>query len=289
MPLVLPFAKPDSQASTDGCSEASKDMSFDTFSSEDVPNTPLSTPRSQASVPSALGLQGEDASMEHASVSSVPPPPSVPWHSFPVESLAQCCEARPGFTSLNPKAVPWQPTSALAVSPKSNPLIGFVEAIDVMVKSFAQDIEQCVSVPITVHIIREQRAWSIICRIREEDMDHQETILQYAKGHILCAAEASDDFHVLGCHSDPFKPKQRGFAAVLASMQNRDLACWDLYATGNCAREHRCRWQHPVFKHRLVVVVKNLTEIPPSPRTAAAPPQHAKESETSAPGFWQWT
>jgi len=72
--LVLPFSKPDSQASTDGCSEASN-------SSEDIPNTPLSTPRSQASFPSSFGLQGEDDSTQHSAESLILPPPA-PWHSF---------------------------------------------------------------------------------------------------------------------------------------------------------------------------------------------------------------
>jgi len=140
-----------------------------------------------------------------------------------------------------------------------------------MVQSFAQEIEHCVSVPITVHVIRERRVWSIICRILEEDIEHQDTILQHAKGHILCASQASDAFHLLGSNLDPFQPKQRGFGAVLASMQDKNLACWDFFATGNCARERKCRWQHPRSKHRLVVVIKNLTEIPTSSLTAAAP------------------
>jgi len=140
-----------------------------------------------------------------------------------------------------------------------------------MVQSFAEEIEQCASVPITVHIIREARAWSVICRIREEDVEHQDTILQHAKAHIVCAAQASDAMYLLGCHLDPFKPKQRGFGATLASMQDKNLACWDFYATGSCTRERKCRWQHPQLKHRFVVVVKNLTEIPTSSPSAAAP------------------
>eukprot|EP00419_Tripos_fusus_P064092 CAMPEP_0172929570 /NCGR_PEP_ID=MMETSP1075-20121228/218549_1 /TAXON_ID=2916 /ORGANISM="Ceratium fusus, Strain PA161109" /LENGTH=321 /DNA_ID=CAMNT_0013790865 /DNA_START=44 /DNA_END=1006 /DNA_ORIENTATION=+ len=223
------FYKTDSQASTDACSERSNDK-FD-CSSEDIPITPLSTPRSQVSLPSTFGLQSEDTSAKHSAFSVVPPPPSVPWHSFPVESLAGCCKARPGFTSLNPKAVPWQPTPVLPVPdlPEDIPITDFAEAIAAMVKNFSQEVERIVSVPITTHIIREQRTWSIICRIREEDIEHQDTILLYAKSHILCAAEASDAFHLLGCHSDPFRPKQRGFGAVLASMQDRSLACWDFY------------------------------------------------------------
>jgi len=266
LPLVLPHPKPDSQASTDGCSETSENR-FDTCCSEDVTTTPISTPRSQASLPWACGLQGEDGTGRHSTVSVIPPPPLVPWHSFTVESPISCCNARPGFTSLNPKAVPWQPTPAMAV-PQAP--FDFEEAVDAVVKSFVQEIEHCVSVPITVHIIRERRLWSIICRIREEDREHQDTILQHAKGHILCASQASDTLYLLGCHLDPFQPKQRGFGAVLVSMQDKNLACWDFYTTGKCARERKCRWQHPLSKHRLVVVIKNLTEFSTSSLTAAA-------------------
>merc|ERR1719433_523478 len=270
-PLVLPRSKPDSQASTDGCSETSEN-GFDTCSLEDVPNTPICTPRSQTSLPWACGLQGEDSTTSRSTVSAIPPPPSIPWHSFSVESPAteSCCAGRLGFTCLNPTAVPWQPTPAMAVPQVSQniPPTNFTEAFDAMANSFAQEIEHCVSVPMTVHVITERKVSTIICRIREEDMEHKDTILQHAKGHILCAAEASDALYLLGCHSDPFKPKQRGFGAVLASMQDKNLACWEFYATGSCAREHKCRWQHPLTRRRLNVVIKNLTESPSSSVTA---------------------
>eukprot|EP00419_Tripos_fusus_P010821 CAMPEP_0172656632 /NCGR_PEP_ID=MMETSP1074-20121228/1498_1 /TAXON_ID=2916 /ORGANISM="Ceratium fusus, Strain PA161109" /LENGTH=82 /DNA_ID=CAMNT_0013471509 /DNA_START=21 /DNA_END=266 /DNA_ORIENTATION=+ len=80
-----------------------------------------------------------------------------------------------------------EPRVPASISPTN-----FTEALDAMANSFAQEIEHCVSVPMTVHVIRERRVSTIICRIREEHMEHQDTILQHARGHILCAALASD-------------------------------------------------------------------------------------------------
>merc|ERR1719297_128489 len=87
--LLLPSSKADSQASTDGCSETSENR-FDTCSSEDFPSTPMSTPRSQASLP---WVRSEDTTSSLSAGSASPPPP-VPWHSFPVEPQVACCDAR---------------------------------------------------------------------------------------------------------------------------------------------------------------------------------------------------
>mmetsp|Transcript_16710 Transcript_16710/g.32696 ORF Transcript_16710/g.32696 Transcript_16710/m.32696 type:complete len:416 (-) Transcript_16710:124-1371(-) len=280
-----PCSDPHSKAAIDGCSEAAEDR-FYTCSSEDVPNTPVSTPRWQTSLSSVCSFQGGDDSARPPAGCKSPPSPSlVRWHSFPVECLTGCCDSRLGSTGLNSKARPWQPALAAPQPPEKTPPTDFVEAVGAMVQSFEQKVEHFVRVPIAVHVIRERRIWSIICRIREEDMDYQDTILYHAKQHILCSAEACDAFHLLGCHLDPFKPKQRGFGVDLAPILDKSLACWDFYATGNCARGSKCRWQHPLFRQRLNVLVKALVEMPNhSPTAATQLGDDAKESNTSA---WQ--
>jgi len=125
------------------------------------------------------------------------------------------------------------------------------------------ETENIISVPVSVHtsvsIVKGQGIWSIIYRLRDQDMECRDEVLELTKTYIQSAAKASNTFHLLGSRQDPFWPKQKGFSAQLGSMQDETMACWNFYDTGNCTKEDKCRWQHPLFRHRLIVMVKTLT------------------------------
>jgi len=165
------------------------------------------------------------------------------------------------MTPLNPKAALWQPL-AVFTKPKLSKeiqLTEFIQAIAGMVDGCAHEVENLIGVPVSVHTIQGQGVWSIIYRLRDQDMWCRDKVLELSQGYIQSAAKVSDVFHLLGCRRDPFRPKQKGFSALLGSMQDENVACWNLYDTGKCTKEDKCRWQHPVFRHRLVVLVKKLT------------------------------
>lgn len=183
------------------------------------------------------------------------------------EFRTKCCmKAPPGLqTPLNPDAPLWEPTVFLTFpqSPEQIHYNKFLQAFRCVVEKVGQEIEGCVSVPVRMHVIRLRRVWSIICRVREEDMDCRDVILQSAKEYILSEAKAFNAVHLIGCCRELFRDKTNGFTAIWGSMNDENMACWNLYDTRSCVKES-CHWQHPLFRLRLAVLVKKLTIDTPS-------------------------
>mmetsp|Transcript_39016 Transcript_39016/g.74809 ORF Transcript_39016/g.74809 Transcript_39016/m.74809 type:complete len:279 (+) Transcript_39016:68-904(+) len=137
-------------------------------------------------------------------------------------------------------------------------------------------------VPISVHVLPEPRGWSIIIRVRAEDMALSDSVLSCAQETIRQTTEQSGEACLLAFRTKPLGAKSQGFTTSLVLLGDMSQACWDFLETGQCSRSRHCRWEHPVRKQRLCVVVKQLNE-------AALTEQVAKkmsgESENGSSGM----
>lgn len=195
----------------------------------------------------------------------------------------------PQRQALNPSARPWLPcpappglglddedskdalkeaagfhVQALAESsmdtvlPIEDPLTAFAGSVTT---TAANAVEACVTdIPISVYVLQDRRGWSIIIRVRAEDSSLTDSLLMCAQESIRQTTEQSGEACLLACRTNPFKAKTQGFTTILAPLGDRSRACWDFFATGQCSRARHCRWEHPVRKQRLCVVVKQLNE-----------------------------
>jgi len=282
--VASPVSLADNHGLIDSVSDVSIHDGFEFDGFADVPNT-IETPRSLLSMESgevggqdlgSPGKQPTDATVWQ---------PLVMYHPLLEETLAKRGENQQGFACTHVwRPTQWQPWTTFR---PTQPLTGenicismelgnFVEAIGCMVSGLAQQLESCMNIPVAVKIIfQDNREWSIFCRIHEEHVEkYQHTICSFAKEIIWYAAEASNVFVLLGCQTEPFKSKHHGFRANVAPMiPDLDMACKDLYAGGVCSREKKCRWKHPhpLFRHRLIFLVKNLTETAPMILSTAGP------------------
>jgi len=222
-------------------------------------------------------------------------------------------EWHPERQALNPSARPWLPcppppgldfddedpkddtvkgatggfyVQALAESsldmafPIEDPLTEFAGRVTT---AAANAVEALVTdVPISVHVHPDRRGWSIIVRVRAEDMALSDSVFLCAQETIWQTTEQSGEACLLACRTNPFKAKSNGFTTILVPLGDMSQACWDFFATGQCSRYRHCRWEHPVRKQRLCVVVKQLNE-------AALTEQVAKkmsgESENGSSGM----
>jgi len=111
---------------------------------------------------------------------------------------------------------------------------------------------------IDVHTTRDRKGWSIVAKLRPEDLGHTDQVVEWAKEAILQAALDSVCVYVMGYRRGGFRHRPHGFGAMLGLMQDEHLACWDVYNTGCCKREDACHWRHPASVKRLYFVVKPL-------------------------------
>lgn len=269
--LNAALVSPESTVGNQGLKDRVSDVFFDGREFGSFRNVPdiIDTPRSFKS--QLVGSGGQDwGDPGKQSTDGTVSPTSDMYHPLPEETLVMCGEDQRGFACIDPWAVQWQPWP---ISRPLRPLMSiemgnFVEAISCMANSLAQQLKSCMNIPVAVKIIfQDDREWSIFCRVHEEHIEtYQHTICSLAKELIWYAAAASTVFLLLGCHSEPFKQKYHGFKAIVAPvMRNPNVACMDLYTKGTCRWEKRCQWEHPhpLFRHRLIFVVKALTEMAP--------------------------
>lgn len=164
-------------------------------------------------------------------------------------------------TSLNSFQVQALAESSMdVVLPIEDPLTAFAGNVTT---AAANAVEACVTdIPISVYVLQDRRGWSIIIRVRAEDQDTAltESLLLCAQESIRQNTEQSGEACLLACRTNPFKAKTQGFTTILAPLGDRSRACWDFFATGQCSRARHCRWEHPIRKQRLCVVVKQLNE-----------------------------
>jgi len=230
-----------------------------------------------------------------------------------LDTMGIAGEWHPERQALNPGAQPWLPcpvppglifddedskndtvkdatggfyVQALAESsldmalPIEDPLTEFAGRVTTAAANAVETI--VTDIPISAFVLQERRGWSIIFRVRAEDMALLDSVLLCAQETIRQTTEQSGEACLLACRTNPFKAKMRGFTTTLAPLGDRSRACWDYFATGQCSRHRHCRWEHPVRTQRLSVVVKQFNE-------AALAEQVAKtmsgESETGSSGM----
>lgn len=146
----------------------------------------------------------------------VPPPP----------------EPEPEQVRLKSSATPWRPMKSV-----------FQEAT----RSIVASVMTCIqTLPMTKNAyIRSTRVgWNLRVHVREEDLPEVDGLLASAKSALLSAASVQGNVYPLGSLQDPFTDFHSGFRLWLGQMVNRDMACWDAFAGGNCTRRG-CRWEHP--------------------------------------------
>jgi len=99
--------------------------------------------------------------------------------------------------------------------------------------------------------------WTVVAHIGAQDHQRRDELLGVTREAILAAARLSDPVCVLGGKACPFSATPMGFTARLGAMSRRQPGgCWNMLDQGCCKYGSRCRWQHPIAKKTLSVVVK---------------------------------
>jgi len=166
---------------------------------------------------------------------------------------------------------------SLMVFPISDPLTEFAGRVTTAAVNAVEAL--VTDVPISVHVLQERRGWSVIIRVRAEDMALSDSVLLCAQETIWHTTEQSGEACLLACRTNPFKAKKQGFTTSIAPLSDRSQACWEFFTTGQCRRSRHCRWEHPVRTERLRMNVKQLNE------AEKVAKQVSGESENSSSGM----
>eukprot|EP00419_Tripos_fusus_P022636 CAMPEP_0172699984 /NCGR_PEP_ID=MMETSP1074-20121228/30583_1 /TAXON_ID=2916 /ORGANISM="Ceratium fusus, Strain PA161109" /LENGTH=214 /DNA_ID=CAMNT_0013521285 /DNA_START=112 /DNA_END=753 /DNA_ORIENTATION=+ len=200
-------------------------------------------------------------------------------------------EGHPERQALNPSARPWLPcpappglgfddeetkedavkdaTCGFYVQALAEPSLDMAFPIEDPLTEFAGRVTTAAAnavealitdVPISVHVLPEPRGWSIIIRVRAEDMAISDNLFLCTQKTIQQTTEQSGEACLLAFRTNPFRTKSKGFTSILVPLGDMSQACWDFLETGQCSRSRHCRWEHPVRKQRLCVLVKQLNE-----------------------------
>lgn len=155
---------------------------------------------------------------------------------------------------LNSKAQAWTPGGP---PPPQQPLAEGSRQIAAVVMTAASIISQAFHYA-EVEASEGPAGWSIVLGIPVETIqDVRNHVLNFACKAILQAvgSPSASGIHVLGCKSTPFVMTHFGCSAMLGAVFDEKQACWDLLAQGFCHRGHACRWQHPMCRSAVNILV----------------------------------
>jgi hypothetical protein len=159
-------------------------------------------------------------------------------------------------TALSSKAQSWSPKVQMVNS-----------VFDVQMANIKTNIEMALANNAIMASVQTQKGLSGFTVFISSDQGDKESetvlcIAQQAILRALCvaqqqatlrAAEQSSCVYLLGYENMPFKRVPKGFIATLAEMGNETMACWDLFARGECASGSECHLGHPASQACLMV------------------------------------
>jgi len=147
------------------------------------------------------------------------------WHPADVVQFAEVAQCAPPAVDLEARALTAQ-------------VAGLMEQL--------QETFNCGPSPVKVEVLGgELSQCCVVMWIRPEDSWLTESLLTAAKEALLRISSERSGVYVLGFNGRPFTPQPNGFSGILAKMEDRSQACWEMYKQGACGRGAACRWQHP--------------------------------------------
>jgi len=168
---------------------------------------------------------------------------------------------------LNANAAVWTPAAAAAhgALPAVDPL---ARALTAQVASLMEQLQvtfNCGSAKVKVEVVGgELSPCCVVMWIRPGDSWLTESLLTAAREALLRISSERSGVYVLGFNGRPFTPQPNGFSGILAKMDDRTQACWEMYKQGSCGRGAACRWQHPTvgFPVNVLVAVAGGADVP---------------------------
>uniref|UniRef100_A0A7S2LD71 C3H1-type domain-containing protein n=1 Tax=Zooxanthella nutricula TaxID=1333877 RepID=A0A7S2LD71_9DINO len=165
---------------------------------------------------------------------------------------------------LNSKAQAWTPGGASAMQPRggaaglSSMQIGaFLQQFAALVSAAAAAVQQALG-GADVQASDGPSGLAIVVQLPlAEFQQRRDEALAFARQALLQAARAAGNkVHVLGSMGNPFVATPFGCSAMLGAVADEKQACWDSLAHGYCHRGHACRWQHPLCRSTVNIMVK---------------------------------
>jgi len=197
------------------------------------------------------------ADEEDLLASAQPPPPPAP----------PAAPASGSHVRLSAKAKAWVPTGSSVPGAPRPPEIQYqLLALLSYMKAVLAGTD-CVQ---GVEATEGPLGWCVVAQVPSQDFHRKEQLLGLAKEALLQAAVESETVYVLGYRWRPFVATPLGFSAVLGGVRDPKQACWGLLKSGICRDGGCCRWEHPISKVTINVMVK-LAEAPSAAVSAAAP------------------
>lgn len=92
---------------------------------------------------------------------------------------------------------------------------------------------------------KDSQGWTIEVTLKQGMAMHKNYLLALAKTALYSATNNSGTVYIMGYAAKPFHPSARGVMAMLGSMQDESIACWDLYSKGACRHDRTCCFAHP--------------------------------------------
>mmetsp|Transcript_23420 Transcript_23420/g.66284 ORF Transcript_23420/g.66284 Transcript_23420/m.66284 type:complete len:301 (-) Transcript_23420:238-1140(-) len=172
---------------------------------------------------------------------ATPPPPEAP----PRQRL-----------KLNSKAQAWTP-EASAVSHHSATVGFIIQQIAAVVAATVGALQQGLATA-AVEASEGPAGWSLVVTVPLAEFQQQrEQVLANACQALLGAAcSRGGGVHVLGSMATPFIATPFGCSAMLGAVADENKACWDAVACGFCHRGRNCRWEHPICRVTVNIMVK---------------------------------
>mmetsp|Transcript_44339 Transcript_44339/g.119387 ORF Transcript_44339/g.119387 Transcript_44339/m.119387 type:complete len:317 (-) Transcript_44339:104-1054(-) len=248
---LQPALDTDSEASTLSAASprgsAGEDSASPSCADSVASSTPLASPRRQC-----WADETEDAGL-------LAPPPPPPVCARPRRDRPQ--------KQLNANAAVWTPAAAAAhgALPAVDPL---ARALTAQVASLMEQLQvtfNCGSAKVKVEVVGgELSPCCVVMWIRPGDSWLTESLLTAAREALLRISSERSGVYVLGFNGRPFTPQPNGFSGILAKMDDRTQACWEMYKQGSCGRGAACRWQHPTvgFPVNVLVAVAGGADVP---------------------------
>eukprot|EP00428_Durinskia_dybowskii_P019822 CAMPEP_0170229322 /NCGR_PEP_ID=MMETSP0116_2-20130129/14385_1 /TAXON_ID=400756 /ORGANISM="Durinskia baltica, Strain CSIRO CS-38" /LENGTH=315 /DNA_ID=CAMNT_0010480073 /DNA_START=44 /DNA_END=991 /DNA_ORIENTATION=+ len=247
------------------CAEVSTEAELSEVDNESYGSTPPPSPSASGRLPKRqISIMVEGAS-------AGPPPAFLAMAMIPMVSPAAASEPERPRARLNSKAQAWTPGASTS-APKT-PSMPYASG-SAMMGAFSQHLTLLLAT--TVAAIRRvpgmgsvqaapessgAAGWKIQINMSLENFEkRRDQAIAVAKHGLAMAVGATAGVHLVGAMGDPFSATPMGCTATLATVADENQACWDSLAHGFCPRGHSCRWQHPVCRTSVNIIVKIADE-----------------------------
>jgi len=207
--------------------------------------TPPPSPKITARQPEQVDLQA---------VASPPAPMPHPagWETSPGPA------GTTPLRRLNSKAQAWTPGASSRAGYGVVPAtMGyFLQQLAAVVSAAAGSMKSSCT-EAAVEAVEGPAGWSIVIEMPLADLQtHRDKVLSLACQALLQAARNAQGIHVLGSMASPFVATPFGCSAMVGAVCDENKACWDALARGFCHRGRACRWEHPVCRSTVNIMVK---------------------------------